>query len=167
MSSSTPRTAGETHWRKLALLPATWFHSGRLTPRLPGAVVTLCALALVPMQARAEIHRFVLVVPTLLVFLLLAGVLAWAALRHCGASPGQVVVQHVPGLLLAALLIPMGWVSLAVVWCCYQATSGLQPWPVGALRRAVPGATGLLLSACFAGLWANLVARTVLMMVGF
>ncbi len=124
-------------------------------------------LLLLPVRELLETQLTLLLAPALLAATLLAWTSARAALLRTEGIAKMVVIQHAPGLLLASLLLPVSWKSLPVVWACYQVAVLLEPWPVGALRRAAPSATGLVLSACLAGLWANLASRTVLMVAGF
>jgi phosphatidylglycerophosphatase A len=166
MSPPAPGAASPARTSPARLL-ATWLGSGGWVPRLPAAVITLCCLPALPRRLHHETHHTELIPVALLVVALLAWLVVYTGLRAQGGEPRGVVFQHVLGLLLASLLLPVSWVSVPVIWVCYQLVVLLGPWPVAALPRALPSATGLVLAAVFAGLWANLAARTVLMVVGF
>lgn len=152
------------HGRRAVLAAATWFGTARWVPGLPALPVTLCAIPLLLGREFLEIH-FTPLAPLVVLALVVSS--GWCAGTASRARPDDPVVIHQgAGLLVASMMTPLSWISLAVTTVAYLAMIRLRPWPAGALQRAIPGGAGMALSAAFAGLWANLAARTVMTLVG-
>jgi phosphatidylglycerophosphatase A len=147
----------------LGLGVATLLGVGR-SPIIPGTAGTLASLplalvaaAFLPLRAYAAL--------TLVVSLV--GI--WAAGRASAAlgikDPGVVVIDETAGLFVTFLAIPVGWTAAVLGFFCFRAMDILKPPPARQAER-LPAGWGIMLDDLMAGVYANLLVRAGLFLLG-
>jgi phosphatidylglycerophosphatase A len=143
---------------------ATLLGVGR-SPNIPGTAGTLASLPLA-LAAAAFLPLPAYAALTLGVALL--GI--WAAGRAAAVlglkDPGVVVIDETAGLFVTFLGIPAGWTAAALGFFCFRAMDILKPPPARQFER-LPGGFGIMLDDLMAGVYANLLVRAGLFVVGF
>jgi phosphatidylglycerophosphatase A len=146
----------------LARLVATGLGSG-YSPVAPGTAGSLVGLAfywplswLPPAWLGAAI-----------VALFLAGVVAaQTTAREVGLhDPGIVVVDEVVGIWISLALVPLTPLTAALGFVLFRIMDIVKPQPARALER-LPGGWGIMADDVMAGVYANLVLRLVLRVLG-
>ena len=143
---------------------ATLLGVGR-SPIIPGTAGTLASLplalvaaAFLPLPAYAAL--------TLGVTLL--GI--WASGRASAAlglkDPGVVVIDETAGLFVTFLGIAPGWIAAVLGFFCFRIMDIVKPPPARQLER-LPGGFGIMLDDLMAGVYANLLVRAGLFLIGF
>lgn len=141
-------------FRDPAVIAATWFGSGLLTPA-PGTWGTLAAVPFALL-----IHwiggSLLLLAAAIAIFTL--GI--WAAGTYCRAAEkedaSEVVIDEVAAiwLVFAALpLSPSGWFAGFVLFRLFDI---LKPWPIRAIERRFKGGTGVMADDVVAAIFAIL-----------
>ena len=138
-----------------AAMVATFGGAGRLKPA-PGTWGSAAALVLaVPLDLLGG--RLVLGLAALLAF----GVGLWGAGAYATAQgakdPSEVVIDEVAGLWLVFAFIPLTAVTAILGFLLFRLFDIAKPWPISWANSAVPGALGIMLDDCFAGLAAAAV----------
>lgn len=92
----------------------------------------------------------------LLVLLALLGILICeVAGRRLGVSDhGGIVYDEIIGYAMAALLLPLNWLNLVLVFAAFRLFDIWKPWPIRWVDRQVPGGAGVMLDDVLAGLYA-------------
>jgi len=143
---------------RLAVFLATGGGVG-LVPGAPGTFGSLLALPLLVALAR---HGWPPAVQIALVGLAVA-----AAVPVCGRA-GRVLGAHdsplivldeVCGMLVAGLLLPTDWWTLALVFAAFRGFDVLKPFPAGAIDRRLMSGVGVVGDDVVAGIYAHLVVR--------
>lgn len=142
---------------------ATLLGVGR-SPVIPGTAGTLASLPLV-LLAAAFLPLPGYAALTLGVSLL--GI--WAAGRAARVlglkDPGDVVIDETAGLFVTFLGIPPGWSAAALGFFCFRAMDILKPPPARQLEH-LPSGWGIMLDDLMAGVYANLMVRAGLFLIG-
>lgn len=135
------------------------------SPIIPGTAGTLASLPLA-LAAAAFLPLPAYAALTLGVALL--GI--WAAGRASAVlglkDPGVVVIDETAGLLVTFLGIAPGWVAAALGFFFFRAMDIVKPPPARQFER-LPGGFGIMLDDLMAGVYANLLVRAGLFVVGF
>jgi phosphatidylglycerophosphatase A len=148
----------------LGLGVATLLGVGR-SPIIPGTAGTLASLplaltaaAFLPLPAYAAVTACVAIV----------GI--WASGRAAAVlglkDPGVVVIDETAGLFVTFLGVPVGWTAAALGFFCFRAMDIIKPPPARQFER-LHGGWGIVLDDLMAGVYANLLVRAGLLLVGF
>ena len=80
-------------------------------------------------------------------------------------DPSAVVIDEVVGMWTALFLLPPGLPGVVIAFTTFRAFDIVKPPPCAALERA-PDGWGIMLDDLAAGVYANLVTRAVLALIG-
>ena len=138
-----------------AALVATFGGAGRLKPA-PGTWGSAAALGLaVPLHLLGG--QLALGVAAFVAF----GAGLWGAGAYAKAQgakdPSEVVIDEVAGLWLVFAFIPLTAVTALLGFALFRLFDIAKPWPISLANTAVPGAFGIMLDDCLAGLAAAAV----------
>ncbi|MBM3481928.1 MAG: phosphatidylglycerophosphatase A [Alphaproteobacteria bacterium] len=151
-----PRSIGRFH---LDALIATWFGVG-LFPYAPGTIGSLAAL---PFAWLISTYLGPLGLAVGVIVVYLAGI--WASGRYAKrrgiADPGPVVVDEVAGQWLALILVPPGFITLAIGFAFFRLFDVIKPWPISAIDRRVKGGLGVMSDDLLAGALAAILTWNV------
>ena len=142
---------------------ASLFGIGR-SPIIPGTAGTLASL---PLAVAAAVF---LPLPAYLGVTLAVALLGiWAAGRAAAMlgmkDPGVVVIDETAGLFVTFLGVPMGWTAAALGFVLFRGMDILKPPPARQFER-LPGGWGIMCDDLMAGVYANLLVRAGLFLVG-
>jgi len=148
--------------KKISRILATFFGVG-LFPVAPGTL----ASAVTVIGYKLVLHE--LAGPYF--FLLLAGLIAAGiatsavhAAELGRSDPGRIVIDEVCGQLLALVLTPDRWISLAIFFALFRFFDIIKPWPIRRLER-LPGGWGIMADDLGAGLAAAVLGRVILHLI--
>lgn len=86
--------------------------------------------------------------------------------HHFGKTdPGQVVIDEVMGMLMTLFLNPVGWLGAFAAFLLFRVADVIKPWPANRLE-ALPGGVGVMADDAMAAVYANLVLRAGIWLVG-
>jgi phosphatidylglycerophosphatase A len=86
--------------------------------------------------------------------------------RHFGRTdPGQVVIDEVMGMLITLFLNPVGWVGAFVGFLLFRVFDVIKPYPANRLEQ-LHGGIGVMADDAMAAVYANLVLRAALYILG-
>lgn len=86
--------------------------------------------------------------------------------RHFGRTdPGQVVIDEVLGMLITLFMNPVGWTGALFAFLLFRAFDIVKPYPANRLER-LHGGVGVMADDAMAAIYANVVLRAGLWMVG-
>ena len=122
------------------------------SPRAPGTMGTLVAVAIYLPLASLDWFTYLLVVVAISAF----GVwLCGRAAAELGVHdhPG-IVWDEIAGYLVTMIAAPAGWAWLVVGFVLFRLFDIWKPWPIGWLDRHVHGGAGIMLDDLLAGLFA-------------
>jgi phosphatidylglycerophosphatase A len=91
-----------------------------------------------------------------------AGAVARRVGRH---DPGLVVVDEIAGVWVSLLLLPLTPATAAAAFVLFRVMDVVKPWPARQLE-ALPGGWGIVADDLMAGLYANLLLRAALRVLG-
>jgi phosphatidylglycerophosphatase A len=141
---------------------ATFFGIG-FFPKAPGTASSLAALFVYILV----LHK--LSWPWYLLFLMLLFFLGSRASGIYAAELGQidpprVVIDEAFGQFLALLLIPTGWLGLAMAFLFFRLFDIIKPYPIRRLEK-LPGGWGIMADDAGAGVAAGAVAHFLLLLI--
>lgn len=146
---------------KAALILATWFGTG-LMPRASGTFGTLGAIPLVLigcLGARWSAGTLVAVILTAF----------WASHRTQNLlerkDPSEVVIDEAAGFLVTLFLLPLTWQTMVLGFFLFRLFDIGKPWPIRQAER-LRGGLGIVMDDLLAGVYAHLVLRGILWVVG-
>lgn len=90
--------------------------------------------------------------------------------RHYGEDGGAITLDEVVGMLVTFLMIPAGntvreqWIVLGIGFVLFRIFDVLKPYPANKAQD-LPGGKGVVLDDVWAGVYANLVLRGILMVM--
>lgn len=135
------------------------------SPVIPGTAGTLASL---PLAIAAAAFLPLPAYAALTLGIALLGI--WAAGRTAAVlglkDPGVVVIDETAGLFVTLLGIPPGWTAAALGFFCFRGMDILKPPPARQFER-LPGGWGIMCDDLMAGVYANLLVRAGLFLVGF
>ena len=86
--------------------------------------------------------------------------------HHFGKTdPGQVVVDEVMGMLITLFMNPVGWKGAVAAFLLFRVADIVKPFPANRLER-LPGGIGVMADDGMAAVYANLVLRGALLLMG-
>jgi len=133
-------------------------------PVAPGTAGSLAALALF---ALVQSTGSALAMGAVILLILLLG--TWSAGRaesHFGTvDPGQVVVDEVAGMLITLAFLPVTVPVVVTGFLLFRFLDIVKPWPAGRLE-ALHGGVGVMADDVMCGIYANLVVRAGLWLLG-
>ena len=144
-----------------ALLIATSLGAG-YAPFAPGTVGSAAGLLL-----WWVLPHTVVVQSVAIVVLFVVG--SWSgsvAEQHFGKTdPGQVVVDEVMGMLITLFMNPVGWKGALAAFLLFRVADVVKPFPANRLEK-LPGGIGVMADDGMAAIYANLVLRGALSLMG-
>jgi len=140
--------------RDPVLLLAFGFGTG-LSPKAPGTVGTLLAVALFPLLATLSLPCYMLVLAVTIV----AGIwICGRAAKTLGVHDhGGIVFDEVAGLWLAMASFPASWPWMLAGFLLFRFFDIVKPWPIRWLDRRVGGGFGIMVDDLLAGAFAWLI----------
>ncbi|MFQ5480564.1 MAG: phosphatidylglycerophosphatase A [Thermodesulfobacteriota bacterium] len=148
--------------KKLIVFLATGTYLG-LIPFAPGTFGTLwgVVIAFLMRGAGTGVQGAVIVIVTL-VSIFLSG----KAIRiFASKDPSAVVCDEVAGYLAAFFLIPFTLFNAILVFILFRIFDIVKPYPVSYIDRTVPGGAGVVLDDIMAGIYANIAAQFILLIL--
>jgi len=86
--------------------------------------------------------------------------------HHFGKTdPGQVVVDEVMGMLITLFMNPVGWKGAIAAFLLFRVADIIKPFPANRLEK-LPGGIGVMADDGMAAIYANLVLRGALLLMG-
>ena len=157
--------AGKSHPKlKAALLTdpvhmlALGFGSG-LSPFAPGTVGTIVALPIVVALSGMPLPAALAAV---IVFVLGGIWLCGESARRldCHDHPG-IVWDEIAAFALLGLVLPRGWLWLALAFVLFRVFDIFKPWPIRDLDHRLGGGLGIMLDDLVAAVYAALVLKAI------
>jgi phosphatidylglycerophosphatase A len=160
--SSPAKPAERTFLSALASIVATGLGSG-YAPLAPGTAGSLVGLALfLPLR---QLTPALQLVSTAIVFLAGVAASSTVAARVDRKDPGLVVVDEVVGMWVTLLFLPWTLTTAVVGFLAFRIMDVWKPYPARELE-ALPGGWGIMSDDLMAGVYANLLVRVALLVVG-
>lgn len=150
-------TIRNLHWTHIL---ATGFGSG-YSPVASGTAGSLVGLGLVVLLDRSSSPWFVFLLIILAVFSLGVYVSGRVERDTGEKDSGRIVIDEIAGMLLAAFLIPSGWIYLAAAFLAFRFFDIVKPFPARWAERNLPGGWGVMTDDMIAGAYANLLIQGV------
>jgi phosphatidylglycerophosphatase A len=145
----------------LILFIATGAYSG-YAPVASGTVGTLVAIPLVLLSAQLLKVSPLLHVTVLCFAIVGACWVADEADQYLGEhDSGKIVVDEIVGLLTAMAILEITFDRLVVAFFLFRLFDILKPPPARYFDEQVPGGMGVVLDDVFAGIYTNLIVRTL------
>lgn len=150
--------------QRLALFFASWGYTG-YAPVASGTVGTLAAIPFFWWFARIDGVALAVAscVAAIAVACWLAGIAEKALDEH---DSGIIVIDEVVGYLTATLLLPPTWTVTIFAFFLFRAFDIIKPPPASYFDKSVKGGVGVVLDDVFAGIYANLATRALLLVTG-
>ena len=76
-----------------------------------------------------------------------------------------IVIDEIAGFLIAMLLVPFSWWTVAAGFVLFRVFDILKPWPLKTLQE-IPGGPGVMLDDLGAGVYTNVTLQVVLFVSG-
>ncbi len=148
--------------KKAIVFLATGTYLG-LIPFAPGTMGTLWGviIAFLERDAGIGLHGAVIVIVTA-ASIFISG---QAIKIFASKDPSQVVCDEVAGYLVAFFLIPFTLFNAILVFILFRFFDIVKPYPVSYLDRTVPGGAGIVLDDIMAGVYANIAAQIILLVL--
>lgn len=148
---------------RAVLILATGFFSGAI-PFAPGTFGTLIGLPICFLFAR--FHPGLSVVCVLLFIIIAIGVASAAEKILKQKDPAKIVIDEIAGLLVTFVGLPFNTGTAVFGFIIFRAFDILKPFPIRLLERKVSGGSGVVLDDVLAGIYANLVLRLGITIIG-
>jgi len=148
--------------KKLIVFLATGTYLG-LIPRAPGTFGTLwgVVIAFFERGASTSLHGAIIIIVTVASILVSARAIAIFGSK----DPSEVVCDEVAGYLAAFFLIPFTPFNAILVFILFRIFDIVKPYPVSLIDRKLTGGTGIVLDDIAAGIYANIAAHTILLIL--
>ncbi|MGD8343871.1 MAG: phosphatidylglycerophosphatase A [Desulfobacterales bacterium] len=148
---------------RLVLLLATGFFIGYV-PVAPGTFGTLIGLPLCYLLSGIQIGLSVILVA---LFIGLSITLASAAEKILSQKDAaQIVIDEIAGLLVTFVGLPFNLQTAVLGFIIFRVFDILKPVPIGWLDTRVSGGSGIVVDDVVAGIYANLVLRVIILVLG-
>jgi phosphatidylglycerophosphatase A len=148
---------------RLVLLLATGFFVGYV-PVAPGTFGTLIGLPLCYLLSGIQIGLSVILVA---LFIGLSITLASAAEKILSQKDAaQIVIDEIAGLLVTFVGLPFNLQTAVLGFIIFRVFDILKPVPIGWLDTRVSGGSGIVVDDVVAGIYANLVLRVIILVLG-
>lgn len=148
--------------RSFILFLATGAYSG-YAPVASGTVGSLVAIPLIFLSA--QLFSFSVVLHLVVIVFALAGA-CWVAdvadrelEEH---DSGKIVIDEIVGFLVATAAMEVTWSQLVLAFFLFRLFDIVKPPPARFFDQQVPGGIGVVLDDVCAGLYTNLIVRTLL-----
>jgi len=148
---------------KTALILSSWFGAGLM----PAASGTFGTLATVPFAVVIKYFGWIsecLFLIALIPFALWSSHLSQRCLAN--NDPSEVVIDEAAGFCLAVFLLPFTFISFILGFLLFRVFDIVKPFPIGLIDRRMKGGPGIVLDDLVAGLFANICARIILLLIG-
>ncbi|MGD8944195.1 MAG: phosphatidylglycerophosphatase A [Desulfobacterales bacterium] len=148
---------------RLVLFLATGFFIGYV-PVAPGTFGTLIGLPLCYLLSGIQIGLSVILVA---LFIGLSITLASAAEKILSQKDAaQIVIDEIAGLLVTFVGLPFNLQTAVLGFIIFRVFDILKPVPIGWLDTRVSGGSGIVVDDVVAGIYANLVLRVIILVLG-
>lgn len=133
-------------------------------PTAPGTAGSVVGLVAAVLAARTLSPAWY---AALLLGLFAVGVVAAQLVERTAPrkDPSWVVIDEVVGMMLALFLLPLRVGPVAAAFVCFRGFDIFKPFPIRRLEHQ-PGGWGIMLDDVVAGLYANVVVRGALWVLG-
>jgi len=146
---------------KSALLISSCFGLGFL-PGAPGTYTSLAAIPLALCLGMVPSAYGIFILSAFVMIALWACQRAWSLVRE--EDPPWIVIDEAAGLCLSLLLVRPSWANLALGFLLFRVFDIWKPYPVKMAEKR-RGGWGILLDDLFAGVFANLSLRVILLII--
>ena len=149
--------------KKLFTFIATGAYFG-YSPYAPGTVGTLWGAAIVFLTASWPLYaKAAIIAASFAVSVIAAG----QAEKAFGGvkDPSQIVCDEVCGFLVAFFLIPFTVFNLILVFILFRFFDIVKPYPVNFIDKRLGGGLGITLDDVMAGVYANIAAQIVIIVL--
>lgn len=147
---------------KTVIWLATGFYTGNI-PRAPGTFGTLPGLLLCFFLARLPLSVSILLI------LMLIGLAIWIAgeaEKMLGKKdPGCIVIDEIAGMAVTMVAIPFTLQTAISGFVLFRLFDVLKPPPIKTIDKKMHGGVGIVLDDVIAGVFANLVLRTGILLM--
>ncbi len=150
--------------QKLTLFLASWGYTG-YAPVASGTVGTLAAIPFFWWFAKIP-GTWLPVLSCALCVAVACWIAGEAEKTLDEHDSGIIVIDEVVGYLAATLLLPPTWSVTIIAFFVFRAFDVIKPYPASYFDKHVKGGVGVVLDDVFAGIYANLVTRGVLALLG-
>jgi len=149
---------------RIALFFASWGYTG-YAPVASGTVGTLAAIPFFWWFARIPGvgAQIIALAAAIAMACWLAGIAEKTLGEH---DSGIIVIDEVVGYLAATLLLEPSWTVTIYAFFIFRAFDIVKPFPASYFDKEVEGGTGVVLDDVFAGIYANLATRALLLVTG-
>lgn len=139
---------------------ATGFYVGYF-PFAPGTFGSLVGLPLCFLFALIGAKPAVFLT---VVFIVIAITVAHEAEKYLEKKdPGPIVIDEMAGMLVTFLLIPFTPETAALGFFIFRILDITKPFPIKYLEKKLPGGAGVVLDDVVAGIFGNLILRSILL----
>ena len=81
-------------------------------------------------------------------------------------DPSEIVIDEMAGIVVALFGLPMNFLSAIGGFLIFRVLDIFKPFPIGFIDRKLPGGTGIVLDDVVAGIYCNLLLRTIYRLTG-
>jgi phosphatidylglycerophosphatase A len=146
-------------WKQSILFLATGFYAGYI-PSAPGTFGTLVGLPFCFLLAFIGTKGAFFV--TLIFICFAVGVAHQAEKNLQKKDPGLIVIDEMAGILVTFLAIPFNAETAVLGFYIFRILDIAKPGPIRYLEKRLPGGAGIVLDDVAAGIFANLILRSIL-----
>jgi len=76
---------------------------------------------------------------------------------------GKIVIDEIVGMAIALAGFPVTWTNVVVIFLLFRVLDVVKIWPASHFDRKTPGGAGVVLDDVVSGIYANLLARIILL----
>jgi len=118
-----------------------WFFLAKIDPLLSLFLILLLILASIPIAGQAEIMLN-------------------------KKDPSEIVIDEMAGIVVALFGLPMNVLSATAGFFIFRALDIFKPFPIRFIERKLPGGLGIVMDDVVAGIYCNLLLRTIYRLTG-
>ena len=145
---------------KLVMVLATGFFVGYI-PFAPGTFGSIVGLPLCFLLSKTELP---LAIHFNLMFIFLAIWISDRAEKILEQNdPGCIVIDEMAGIMVTFLGLPFNTISVAAGFVTFRFFDILKPFPIRYVERKLAGGTGIVMDDLMAGVYSNIVLRSLLL----
>jgi len=148
--------------KKLFTFIATGAYFG-YSPYAPGTIGTLWGAAIVFLTASWPLYaKAIIIAASFAVSVIAAG---QAETFFAVKDPPEIICDEVCGFLVAFFLIPFTLFNLILVFIFFRFFDIVKPYPVNFIDKRLGGGLGITLDDVMAGVYANIAAHIIIMLL--
>ncbi|MBW2412497.1 MAG: phosphatidylglycerophosphatase A [Deltaproteobacteria bacterium] len=148
---------------RAVLFLATGFFSGHV-PFAPGTFGTLIGLPICFLLSRFQVGLFAICVVLFIFFAIKVASAAEKIIKQ--KDPAQIVIDEIAGLLVVYVGLPFNLQTAVFGFIIFRVFDILKPFPIRLLEKKIKGGSGIVFDDVVAGIYANLILRLAIFMIG-